>query len=63
MADQRSPRDGKYIERIGAYDPGKVPASIEINREKALDWLQKGAQPSDTVARLLRGAGVLPAGK
>ena len=59
VADQRSPRDGKYIERIGAYDPGKVPASIEINREKALDWLQKGAQPSDTCRAILSYTGVV----
>jgi small subunit ribosomal protein S16 len=59
VADQRSPRDGKYIERIGAYDPGKVPASIEINRDKALDWLQKGAQPSDTCRAILSYTGVV----
>lgn len=59
VADQRSPRDGKYIERIGAYDPGKVPASIEVDRDKALDWLQKGAQPSDTCRAILSYTGVV----
>ena len=48
VADQRSPRDGKYIDRIGAYDPNQNPAFIEIDREKCLSWLQKGASPSDT---------------
>ncbi|HNK86579.1 MAG TPA: 30S ribosomal protein S16, partial [Flavobacteriales bacterium] len=53
VADQRAPRDGKYIERIGAYEPGRNPAFIEIDREKALDWLQKGAQPTDTCRAIL----------
>lgn len=59
VADQRAPRDGKYIERIGAYDPNQNPAFIEIDRVKALDWLQKGAQPSDTCRAILSYTGVV----
>lgn len=59
VADSRAPRDGKYIERIGAYDPNQNPAFIEVDREKALDWLQKGAQPSDTCRAILMYTGVV----
>ena len=59
VADQRSPRDGKYIDRIGAYDPGHNPAFIEIDRDKALDWMQKGAQPSDTCRAILSYTGLV----
>jgi small subunit ribosomal protein S16 len=59
VADSRAPRDGKYIERIGAYDPNQNPAFIEINHEKALDWLQKGAQPSDTCRAILSYTGIV----
>ena len=59
VADSRAPRDGKYIERIGAYDPNQNPAFIEVNTDKALDWLQKGAQPSDTCRAILSYTGVL----
>ncbi len=59
VADSRAPRDGKYIERIGAYDPNQNPAFIEVDREKALDWLQKGAQPSDTCRAILSYSGVV----
>lgn len=59
VADARSPRDGKFIERLGFYNPMTVPATIEIDREKALEWIQKGAQPSDTVRAILRFKGVL----
>jgi len=59
VADSRAPRDGKYIERIGAYDPNQNPAFIEVDRDKALDWLQKGAQPSDTCRALLSYTGVV----
>lgn len=59
VADSRAPRDGKYIERIGAYDPNQNPAFIEVDREKALDWLQKGAQPSDTCRAILSYTGVV----
>lgn len=57
-ADQRAPRDGRYIERIGSYNPMTKPATIEIDRDKAFDWLNKGAQPSDTVRAILRVKGV-----
>ena len=59
IADARSPRDGKYIERLGFYNPMTVPATIEIDRDKALDWLNKGAQPTDTVRAILRYKGVM----
>lgn len=59
VADKRSPRDGKYIERIGAYDPKGTPALIEIDREKALDWMQKGAQPTDTCRAILSYTGLV----
>ena len=59
VADQRSPRDGKYIERIGAYDPGHNPAFVEIDAVKALDWMQKGAQPSDTARAILSYKGLV----
>lgn len=59
VADSRSPRDGRFIESIGYYDPLKDPAVIKIDKEKALDWLKKGAKPSNTVASLFKKAGVL----
>ncbi|MBK7007410.1 MAG: 30S ribosomal protein S16 [Saprospiraceae bacterium] len=59
VANSRSPRDGKFIESIGSYNPLTVPATIELDREKAYDWLTKGAQPTDTVAAILRFKGVL----
>ncbi len=59
VADSRAPRDGKYIERIGAYDPNQNPAFIEIDRDKCLSWLQKGAQPSDTCRAILSYTGVV----
>ncbi|MCC6840134.1 MAG: 30S ribosomal protein S16 [Flavobacteriales bacterium] len=59
VADQRSPRDGKYIERIGAYNPNVAPAMVEVDREKALQWLQMGAQPSDTARAILSYTGVI----
>lgn len=59
VADSRAPRDGKYIERIGAYDPNQNPAFIEVDRDKALGWLQKGAQASDTCRAILSYTGVL----
>ena len=58
VADGRSPRDGRFIERLGSYNPMTKPATIEIDREKAFDWLQKGAQPTDTVRAILRFKGV-----
>ena len=59
VADSRSPRDGRFIEEIGYYDPIRQPAEIKIDEEKALQWLQRGAQPSDTARSLLSKAGVL----
>ncbi len=59
IADGRSPRDGKFIQKLGSYNPLTVPASIQIDRQKALDWLHKGAQPTDTVRRILSFKGVL----
>ncbi len=59
IADARSPRDGKFIQKLGSYNPLTVPATILIDRQKALDWLQKGAQPTDTVRRILSFKGVL----
>src|SRR5437667_11186368 len=58
VADQRSPRDGKFIEIIGKYKPLEDPSLIEIDEDRALDWLRRGAQPSDSVANLLRKVGV-----
>ena len=59
VADSRAPRDGRFIERIGSYDPVSNPAKIEINTEKAADWLMKGAQPTDTARAILSYKGVL----
>lgn len=58
VADSRSPRDGRFIERIGTYNPMTVPATIDLDRDKAYDWLMKGAQPTDTVSAMLRFKGV-----
>ena len=54
VADSRSPRDGKFIEIVGRYNPQTDPSTIEFDEEKVKDWLGKGAQPSGTVSRLLR---------
>ena len=59
VADGRSPRDGKFIQKLGTYNPLTVPATIQVDRQKALDWLQKGAQSTDTVRRILSFKGVL----
>lgn len=59
IADARAPRDGKFIEKIGTYNPMTVPATIELDRDSAYDWLVKGAQPTDTVRAILRFKGVL----
>jgi small subunit ribosomal protein S16 len=58
-ADSRSPRDGRFIEVVGYYDPMKKPATLQIDTDKAMKWLKNGAQPSDTTRSLLRKAGVL----
>ena len=59
VADARSPRDGKFIQKLGTYNPLTVPATIQLDRQKALDWLHKGDQPTDTVRRILSYKGVL----
>ncbi|MBK7557186.1 MAG: 30S ribosomal protein S16 [Chitinophagaceae bacterium] len=59
VADGRAPRDGKFIQKLGTYNPLTVPATIQVDRQKALDWLHKGAQPTDTVRRILSFKGVL----
>jgi small subunit ribosomal protein S16 len=59
VADSRSPRDGAFIEIIGHYDPLTDPATVDINEEKALKWLNCGAQPTDTVRSLLRKLGIM----
>ncbi len=59
IADGRAPRDGRFIEKIGTYNPITVPAEISLNFEKALEWLDKGAQPTDTVRSILSHKGVL----
>ena len=54
VADSRSPRDGKFIEIVGRYNPQTDPSTIEFNEDKVTEWLGKGVQPSGTVARLLK---------
>jgi small subunit ribosomal protein S16 len=63
VADARSARDSRSIETIGHYNPRTEPVEVNIDADKAKAWLAKGAQPSDTVARLFRNAGILPATK
>jgi small subunit ribosomal protein S16 len=63
VADARSARDSRAIETIGHYNPRTEPIELNIDAEKATEWLAKGAQPSDTVARLFKTAGILPAEK
>lgn len=58
VADSRSPRDGRFVDEIGTYNPTKEPAIIEIDAEKALKWMETGAQPSDTVKSLFKKAGI-----
>ena len=57
-ADSRSPRDGKFLEIVGRYNPQTDPSTIEVNEERVKDWLSKGATPSATVAKLLKIKGV-----
>ena len=59
VADSRYPRDGRFIEEIGTYDPTKDPAVVNIDGEKAKKWISNGAQPTDTVKALLKKNGVL----
>ena len=58
VADQRSPRDGRFIEIIGRYNPQTEPSTIDLDEAKVTEWLGKGAQPSDAVSRLIRAAGI-----
>ena len=59
VADSRAPRDGRFIEEIGYYNPMTQPAEIKINNDKAVDWMKKGAQPTDTVRILLKKSGAI----
>jgi small subunit ribosomal protein S16 len=58
VADSRSPRDGRFIEIVGRYNPQTEPSTIELNAEKIRDWIAKGAQPTDSVRRLLESKGI-----
>jgi len=57
-ADSRSPRDGRFIEIVGRYNPQTDPSTIELDEAKVKDWLSKGAQPSDPVAKLIKASGI-----
>ena len=56
-ADARSPRDGKYLEIVGTYDPRREPSAVTVDNDKAVSWLRKGAQPSERVEKLLKISG------
>ncbi len=59
VADSRSPRDGKFIEEIGVYNPTTNPSTFQVDKEKVLDWMSKGAQPSETVRSFLAKEGIV----
>ncbi len=59
VADSRSPRDGKFIEQIGSYDPNTDPSTYRVNEELAKKWLANGAQPTESVARIFKSVGIL----
>lgn len=59
VADSRSPRDGRFIETVGTYNPLKEPSEVTLKEEVVLDWLSKGAQPSDTVRNILSKEGIM----
>jgi small subunit ribosomal protein S16 len=59
VADSRSPRDGRFIEELGSYDPLKDPGEIIVDNEKAVAWMKNGAQPTDTVRALLKKSGAI----
>ena len=61
VADQRSPRDGRFIETVGQYNPQTEPSTIRLNEERIRDWLRKGAQPTPQVRKLLKTQGIDPA--
>ncbi|MBR6406087.1 MAG: 30S ribosomal protein S16 [Lachnospiraceae bacterium] len=58
VADAKSPRDGRFIEEIGIYDPNQEPSLVKVDADAAKKWLANGAQPTETVARLLKNAGI-----
>ena len=58
VADSRSPRDGRFVEEIGYYNPTTEPITVKIDEEKAVKWIKNGAQPTDTVKRLYNNAGI-----
>jgi small subunit ribosomal protein S16 len=60
VADQRSPRDGRFIETVGQYNPQTEPSTIKLDEERVRVWLAKGAQPTDTVRKLLKTQGIDP---
>lgn len=59
VADSRAPRDGRFIEVLGNYDPSQQPALVNVDEEKVIDWMSKGAQPTDTVKNLLSKQGIM----
>ena len=59
VADSRSPRDGRFIEEIGSYNPGTDPATVQIDAEKAKKWISNGAVPTETVRSLLKKSGII----
>ena len=59
VADSRAPRDGRFIEILGNYDPSKQPAVVNLDEAKVLDWMNKGAQPTDTVKNLFSKQGIM----
>lgn len=59
VADSRSPRDGRFIENLGHYNPTAVPAEVKVDEERALTWLRQGAQPTETVKNLFRRLGIM----
>ncbi len=58
VADERCPRDGRFVENLGQYDPKQNPPMVKLDEEKTLAWLKQGAQPTETVRQLLRGQGL-----
>jgi small subunit ribosomal protein S16 len=58
VADARSPRDGRFIEEIGTYDPSTEPSTVKVNEELAKKWLNNGAQPTEVVSRIFKNAGI-----
>lgn len=59
VTDSDNPRDGRFIEQVGTYDPVKTPSAFQVDEAKVVEWLKKGAQPTETVGRYLKKAGVL----